>query len=172
MTGRILRREGGLRCRSRAIRVRLVKDGGRGGTYPRDVTIRLCSALTLPLAVLVHAAMADAQVFTPVSVPDMAAHVAFSTGASWVDFDGDGDLDLYVVTAFSANNDNVLYRNDGGDTFVRVTGEPVVQDAAETVCSSWADVDNDGDLDAYVTALSAKGGRLYRRTGGSWILGV
>jgi len=117
-------------------------------------------------------APAAAQVFTPVAVPDMAAHVAFSTGAAWVDYDGDGDLDLYVVTAFSANNDNVLYRNDGGDTFVRVTGEPLVQDAAESVCSSWADADNDGDLDAYVTALSTKGGRLYRRTGGSWTLDV
>ncbi len=115
---------------------------------------------------------AAAQVFTPVAVPDMAAHVAFSTGASWVDFDGDGDLDLYVVTSFSANNDNVLYRNDGGDTFVRVLGEPVVQDSAESVCSSWADADNDGDLDAYVTALSTKGGRLYRRTAASWTLDV
>jgi len=130
-----------------------------------------CRLILLCLATaLATVARAEAQTFTPVAIPDMAAHVAFSTGASWVDFDGDGDLDLYVVTAFSSNNDNVLYRNDGGDVFVRVNGVPVVQDAAETVCSSWADVDNDGDLDAYVTALNGQGGRLYRRTVGTWTI--
>jgi hypothetical protein len=130
---------------------------------------RVAAVLAIALA---SAPPAAAQVFSPVAVPDVAAHVAFSTGASWVDFDGDGDLDLYVVTAFSANNDNVLFRNDGGDLFVRVTGVPPVQDAAETVCSSWADADNDGDLDAYVTALGSQGGRLYRRAGASWDVDV
>lgn len=127
-------------------------------------------ALSLAFGFLACAAPLQAQVFTPVNIPELAAHVAFSTGASWVDFDGDGDLDLYVVTAFSGNNDNVLYRNDGGDSFVRVLGVPVVQDTADTVCSSWADVDNDGDLDAYVTGLGTRGSRLYRRTGASWVL--
>jgi hypothetical protein len=95
-----------------------------------------------------------------VANPDLAAHVAFALGASWVDEDGDGDLDLYVVTGFSANNENVLYRNEAG-TLVRVLGVPLVQDAADSPCSAWGDYDNDGTIDAFVSNLVANGGMLF-----------
>jgi hypothetical protein len=108
---------------------------------------------------------AGAQPFVAVANPELAAHVAFALGASWVDVDDDGDLDLYVAVGFSANNDNVLYRNDSG-ALVRVTGVPVVQDAADSPCSAWGDYDNDGIVDAFVSNLVAQGGMLYRGTGG------
>jgi enediyne biosynthesis protein E4 len=108
---------------------------------------------------------AAAQVFTPVTSPDLTQHVAFALGATWVDVDGDGALDVYVVTGFSTNNSNVLYRNSGG-TFVRVFGSPAVLDSADTPCSTWADFDNDGDVDAYVSNLVATGGMLFRNEGG------
>ncbi len=95
----------------------------------------------------------------------ISAHVGFATGASWIDFDGDGDLDVYVTTAFSGNLDNVLYRNDGG-AFTRVTGAPLVQDGADSPCSAWADYDNDGDLDVFVSNLDAGNGTLYAGLGG------
>lgn len=110
---------------------------------------------------LAHAALpAAAQTFTPVPAPDIAAHISFSTGAAWADFDGDNDLDLFVVTGFAPANNNVLYRNDAG-SLTRVLGTDVVQDAAESVCSTWADTDNDGDLDCYVSNLVNNGGMFY-----------
>src|SRR5258706_3164761 len=102
---------------------------------------------------LLLAAAVHAQVFTNANSPAIAVKVVFPTVATWVDFDGDGDLDLYVVVGFSANRNNVLYRNDAG-TFVAVAGVPLVLDNADTACSTWADFDNDGDLDAFVSNLA------------------
>ena len=48
--------------------------------------------------------------FTDVSGALGLAEPLFALGATWADFDGDDDLDLYV-TCFGANK---LYRNDGG----------------------------------------------------------
>ena len=57
--------------------------------------------------------------FTNVATAAAVASADSSLGVSWADYDGDGDLDLYVSnTPYKAN---ILYRNDGG-TFV-VTGE-------------------------------------------------
>jgi hypothetical protein len=119
----------------------------------------------LVLILLLLASTAQAQTFVALANPDLAAHVSFALGASWVDFDGDGDFDLYVTTGFAANNDNVLYRNDAG-TLVRILGVPIVQDAADSPCSAWADWNNDGSIDTFVSNLVAQGGMLYTGTGG------
>ena len=68
------------------------------------------------------------------------------SGASAADYDGDGDLDLFVGTL----GPNFMFRNDGGNftdvtAEVGVTGESVV-----TTTGSWADYDGDRDLDLYV----------------------
>ena len=130
------------------------------------VAARRAFGVSCVLAIACGAGRAAAQDFVPVVSPDIAAHVTFATGAAWVDFDHDGDLDLFVVTGFSANNNNAMFRNDGGDTFTRVFG-PITSDGAENVCSSWADVDNDGDLDVFVSGLDVDGSTLYRSAGGS-----
>jgi hypothetical protein len=126
---------------------------------------RYLVALAAALVLVSHATQVHGQTFTPVASPAIAGHVAFSTGATWVDFDGDGDLDLYVTTGFVGDVSNVLYRNDAG-SFVRVTGVPVVQDAADTACSTWADYDNDGDVDCFISNLVNTGGMLYTNGGG------
>ncbi len=129
-------------------------------------TLRALRAATACAALAACAASsAGAQPFALANPPAIAAHVAFSLGATWVDADQDGDLDLYVVTGFSANNANVYYRNDGG-TFVNVAGIPIALDFAETACSTWADYDNDGDVDAFVSNLVDDGGMLFDGTGG------
>jgi hypothetical protein len=124
------------------------------------------TAAALALSLVLCARVATAQTFVAVSSPALASHVSFSTGAAWVDYDGDGDLDLYVVTSFAANDNNALFRNDGGDVFTRVTTGVAVEDSAQTVCSTWGDVDNDGDLDAFVSGLDTDGSFLFLGAGG------
>jgi len=73
-------------------------------------------------------------------------HVGYGMGAAWGDFDGDGDLDLYIT----AYGDNCLYENRGDGTFQDVTSRSGVQDRRFSAGCSWADYDRDGDLDLYV----------------------
>ena len=51
-------------------------------------------------------------------------NLRYSFAASWVDYDNDGDPDLYVANDFGRNN---LYRNDGGQ-FTDVAGDAGVED--------------------------------------------
>lgn len=72
---------------------------------------------------------------------------AWSMGAAWADYDGDGNLDLWVTT-FGAN---LLYRNDGKGRFTEVSKAAGVGDLKGFWAGvSWSDYDRDGDLDAYV----------------------
>ena len=67
-------------------------------------------------------------------------------GASFADYDADGDLDLYV-TNFGRNR---LYRNRGDGTFEEVARQAGVDDARWSTGVAWGDFDRDGDLDLYV----------------------
>jgi hypothetical protein len=68
-------------------------------------------------------------------------------GASFADYDADGDPDLWVAR----DGPDRLYRNDGG-SFSDVTAAAGTAGWPDGVSASvaWADYDGDGDLDAYV----------------------
>ncbi len=81
---------------------------------------------------------------------------------SWVDYDNDGDLDLFA--AFR-DKENRLFRNDGG-RFTDVTAETGVGDARKTVGAVWFDIDGDGDLDLFVANQQGDANGLYQNDGG------
>jgi len=66
--------------------------------------------------------------------------------SSAADYDGDGDLDLYVQNY----GPNILYRNNGDGTFTDVSSESGLDDARWSLSSPWFDYDKDGDLDVFV----------------------
>lgn len=95
-------------------------------------------------------------------------------GVAWGDYDGDGDEDLYVVNLGSggAGEANKLLRNDG-DRFVDVSQEAGVADAGPGVGAAWADVDNDGlleasDLDLFVSNRPGNNGLFVNDGAGSF----
>ncbi len=71
-----------------------------------------------------------------------------SVGATWGDFDGDGDEDPFSVSWYGEVN--ALYTNDGGGDFTRILAGPAVTTGCFSESASWADYDNDGDLDLFV----------------------
>ncbi|MCA0200112.1 MAG: CRTAC1 family protein [Proteobacteria bacterium] len=66
--------------------------------------------------------------------------------ASFIDLDGDGDLDLFMADRNGANR---MFRNDGA-VFVDIAEKVGLADKRFTVGVCWFDMDKDGDLDAFV----------------------
>ncbi|RMG50185.1 MAG: CRTAC1 family protein [Acidobacteria bacterium] len=82
-------------------------------------------------------------------------------GAAFLDYDGDGNLDIYVV---DVGGPNVLFRNNGDGTFSDVTEQAGVADAGHISRGvACADYDNDGDEDLYV--LNEGPNVLFRNNG-------
>jgi len=73
----------------------------------------------------------------------------FTYGASFVDYDNDGYLDIYCAN-YGVGAKNVLFRNNGDGTFSDVTDVAGVGDRSWSWMGVWADVNNDNFPDLYV----------------------
>jgi hypothetical protein len=92
-----------------------------------------------------------------------------SGGAAWLDYDGDGDQDLYLVQGGSLISTdgkppgNVLYRNEGNGSFTDISAASGADENRYGMGAAVGDYDGDGDPDIYVTnvgrnTLYANGG--------------
>ena len=96
-------------------------------------------------------------------------------GVALIDYDGDGDLDVYLLQNHPLEPGRTpgpgathrLFRNDlsagKGLAFTDVTAESGLGGTTYGMGVATADYDNDGDTDLYVTALGAN--TLYRNNG-------
>jgi len=104
-----------------------------------------------------------------------------SLGGTWVDYDGDADLDLWVDTTpwpkFWEPNipqgtvvgRNQLWANDGAGHFTDVAVDVGLGNQASSRYSSWIDIDGDGDLDLFENNKDTRFNVLYRNDGGTFV---
>ena len=85
---------------------------------------------------------------------------SMSGGVAMIDYDNDGDVDLYFVNSLTVDlvksngkTRSALYRNDGEGTFTDVTDKAGVADIGWGMGAVVGDYDNDGNDDLYVTCL-------------------
>lgn len=91
-------------------------------------------------------------------------------GIAWIDYDSDGDPDLFLVNGSTFENwrrgtspRSRLYRNDGDGTFSDVSPDSGLDHTGWGMGVCAADYDNDGNADLYVTYYG--GNVLYRNLG-------
>jgi enediyne biosynthesis protein E4 len=90
--------------------------------------------------------------------------------ANWVDYDNDGNLDLFVPTMSGlgfgpgGGTRNLLYRNNGDGTFAKITDSALAVELGNNDCAAFADMDNDGDQDVFMTEWGKDNG-LFENNG-------
>ncbi len=87
--------------------------------------------------------------FTDVTDKAGVAGGKFGMGAAAADYDGDGNVDLYVTNY----GPNILYHNNGNGTFSEVTDKAGVATTGWSTCATWFDFDNDNKLDLFVSSF-------------------
>ena len=116
--------------------------------------------------------------FTRVYYGTLTSDVASFATASWVDYDNDGDLDLFITTAYGGTAGTcALYKNllieNGSPSFQKVSGEPLLNETGYWYGLSWGDYDDDGNLDVFVagTFNENSASLLYHNTGNgnNWV---
>jgi hypothetical protein len=76
--------------------------------------------------------------------------------AIWVDYDNDGDTDMYLTKCKGGapvgdpNRDNAMYTNNGDGTFTENAEDIGMKDNAQSWSTVFEDFDNDGDFDAFI----------------------
>ena len=80
---------------------------------------------------------------------DVSTRKHYSVGVVTGDFDGDGDMDIFVVNKFQSV-DNELLINNGFGIFTRALGGDATKAATSARAVVSCDIDGDGDLDIYI----------------------
>lgn len=78
----------------------------------------------------------------------LVSEAKLSRGVTWVDYNNDNKLDLFVAN--ESNEANDLYLGIGGGNFEKVMEGEIVNSEKGSMTASWADINNDGYVDLFV----------------------
>jgi hypothetical protein len=98
--------------------------------------------------------------FTKITSGIIVNDGGFSVSSSWLDYDKDGWLDLFVCN----QQNDFLYHNNGNGTFTKVVSGSIVNDGLSGRSCASGDYDNDGRQDIIITSWAGPV-RLYHNNG-------
>lgn len=106
--------------------------------------------------------------FEPLTIPHLTTKSSDSRSANFVDLNGDGWDDIFISNSAGSGglSNNFLYINKKNGNFERIFDDPIVGSMARFVSASFADADNDGDLDAYVVSWGSNNKNYFYRNNG------
>jgi hypothetical protein len=98
--------------------------------------------------------------FRDIAIPARVQDVGDGRTTQWLDYDNDGDLDLFCTNHVHPNR---LYRNNYPQPFTDVAASAGIANPGDVFECAWGDFDADGDLDVMLTGHF--GNVLYRSNG-------
>jgi len=82
--------------------------------------------------------------------------------AKWGDYDNDGDLDIILTSAAVSSRNTYLYENNSDGTFTEYGKDATNLHDFDYSKLTWADLDNDKDLDLVILGGSSTTVKIYR----------
>ena len=93
------------------------------------------------------------ETFTDVTEETETGDIGDGRTCAWVDFDGDGRIDLFTT---NHANPSRLFRNLGNGRFVDVADQVGLDLPSDVFAATWGDYNNDGFMDVFLNGHSDK----------------
>lgn len=106
-----------------------------------------------------------AQQFIQIKNGPLVSKPGDSRSINLVDVNGDGLDDVFISKGLKGGQNNDLYLNLGKGNFQAITSDSITLDMSPSDGATFADTDNDGDLDAYVTTWYRRPNLFYTNDG-------
>lgn len=90
----------------------------------------------------------NAQIFQKITNSIIVSDIPISSTAGWIDYNNDDFLDLFV--AREEFLPNLLYKNLGDGTFIKIVNGDIVNDHDKSRGQTWGDINNDCFIDLYI----------------------
>ncbi len=134
---------------------------------PTYILAMLCTAGLLACREVPEKQLSFSRDFDSVLSEDLAS----TGGVTWIDFDNDDDQDIFITNGYDVSSrpatpqPNKFYENLGDGNFRLLENTVFDLDSGFSSGSTWADYDNDGHVDVFISNQGNRPNFLYRNNG-------